>query len=38
MIENLPGYVSITFILTTFLTVGILFYAVKRSVFDTRPA
>lgn len=38
MIENLPGYVSITFILTTFLTVGILFYAVKRSVFDTLPA
>jgi len=38
MIETLPGYISITFILTTFLTVGILFYAVKRSVFDTLPA
>lgn len=38
MIESLPGYISITFILTTFLTVGILLYAVKRSVFDTTPA
>ncbi|HTK37384.1 MAG TPA: hypothetical protein VL325_02735 [Pyrinomonadaceae bacterium] len=38
MIESLPGYISITFILTTFLTVGILFYAVKRSVFDSIPA
>jgi hypothetical protein len=38
MIENLPGYISITFILTTFLTVGILFYAVKQTVFNTLPA
>jgi hypothetical protein len=38
MIENLPGYISITFILTTFLTVGILFYAVKQTVFDTIAA
>ena len=38
MIENLPGYISITFILTTFLTVGILFYAIKQTVFDTTPA
>jgi len=38
MIESLPGYISITFILTTFLTVGILFYAVKKTVFDTVPA
>lgn len=38
MIENLPGYVSITFILTTFLTVGFLLYAVKQTVFDTLPA
>jgi hypothetical protein len=38
MIENLPGYVSITFILTTFLTVGFLLYAVKQTVFDTVPA
>ena len=38
MIENLPSYVSITFILTTFLTVGFLLYAVKCTVFDTFPA
>jgi hypothetical protein len=38
MIENLPGYVSITFILTTFLTVGFLLNAVKQTVFDTVPA
>jgi hypothetical protein len=38
MIENLPGYVSITFILTTFLTVGFLLSAVKKTVFDTNGA
>lgn len=38
MIENLPGYISISFILTTFLTIGFLFYAVKQTVFDTTPA
>jgi hypothetical protein len=38
MIENLPGYVSIIFILTTFLTIGFLLNAVKQSVFDTMPA
>jgi hypothetical protein len=38
MIENLPEYVSITFILTTFLTVGFLLSAVKQTVFDTLPA
>ena len=38
MLENLPGYVSITFILTTFLTIGFLLTAVKQSVFDTIPA
>ncbi|MEP6901437.1 MAG: hypothetical protein ABJA66_06780 [Actinomycetota bacterium] len=38
MIENLPGYVSITFILTTFLTVGFLLNAVKQTVFETLPA
>lgn len=38
MIENLPGYVSITFILTTFLTVGFLLYAVRQTVFETVPA
>jgi hypothetical protein len=38
MIESLPGYVSIVFILTTFLTVGFLLYAVRQSVFETIPA
>ncbi len=38
MIESLPESISITFILTTFLTVGFLFYAIKISVFETVPA
>jgi hypothetical protein len=38
MIENLPGYISIAFILTTFLTIGFLFYAIRQSVFDTVAA
>ena len=38
MIEDLPGYVSIIFILTTFLTVGFLLYAVRQTVFETIPA
>lgn len=38
MIESLPVYISITFILTTFLTVGFLVYAVRQTVFDTDPA
>lgn len=38
MIENLPGYVSITFILTTFLAIGFLLTAVKQTVFETIPA
>lgn len=38
MIENLPGYISITFILTTFLTVGFFLYAVKQTVFETTAA
>lgn len=38
MIENLPGYISITFILTTFLTIGFLFYAIRQTVFDTAAA
>ncbi|CAA9397231.1 MAG: hypothetical protein AVDCRST_MAG74-1371 [uncultured Pyrinomonadaceae bacterium] len=38
MIENLPGYVSIIFILTTFLTVGIFLYAVKRGDFNSTAA
>jgi len=38
MIENLPGYVSIVFILTTFLTIGIFLYALKRDAFSSIPA
>ena len=38
MIENLPGYVSVVFILTTFLTVGIFLYAVKRGDFNSTAA
>lgn len=37
MIENLPSYVSVTFILTTFLTVGIFLYAIKRGAFSSTP-
>lgn len=35
MIENLPAYVSVTFILTAFLTVGIFLYAIKRGAFTS---
>ncbi len=38
MIENLPSYVSIAFILTTFLTVAFLFYAFRQTAFDTIAA
>ncbi|MDQ3749582.1 MAG: hypothetical protein M3367_11330 [Acidobacteriota bacterium] len=38
MIENLPSYVSTAFILTTFLTVGFLFYAFRQTVSDTTAA
>jgi len=38
MTENLPSYVSIAFILTTFLTVGFLFYAVRQTVSATNAA
>lgn len=38
MIENLPAYVSVTFTLTTFLTVGFFFYAIRQTVFQTLPA
>lgn len=36
--ENLPGYVSVTFVLTTFLTVGFLVYAVRQAIFKTKIA
>lgn len=35
MIENVPAYISITFIITTFLTVGFFLLAVRRTVFET---
>jgi hypothetical protein len=38
MIENLPGYVSVTFILTTFFTVGIFLYALKQAAFSSTAA
>jgi hypothetical protein len=38
MTENLPQFISIVFILTTFLTVGFLFYAIKQTVYETVPA
>lgn len=38
MIENLPAYVSVTFTLTTFLTVGFFLYAVRQGAFQTAPA
>lgn len=38
MIENIPGYISITFILTTFVTVGFFLYAVKQKVLETKAA
>ena len=38
MIEGVPGYVSSVFILTTFLTIGFLFYAIKQRTLDTFPA
>ena len=37
MIEGLPAYVSPRFIATTFLTVGFLFYAIKRTTAETLP-
>lgn len=30
MIVNLPGYISIVFIATTFLSIGFLFYSIRR--------
>lgn len=37
MIENLPTYVTIIFILTTFLTVGFFLYAIKRGAYTSLP-
>ena len=38
MIENLPAYVSLTFTLTTFLTVGFFLYAIRQGAFQALPA
>lgn len=38
MIENLPPYISVTFIITVFFTVGFFLYAVRQTVFETFPA
>lgn len=36
--ESFPAYISITFMLTTFLCVGILFYGIKTSVLNSVAA
>ena len=33
--ENLPWYISVTFIVTTFLTVGFFLFAIRQTVFET---
>jgi hypothetical protein len=38
MIENLPLYIVVIFILTTLLTVGIFQYAVKRAEFNSKTS
>jgi hypothetical protein len=38
MIENLPPYISVTFIITAFLTAGFFLYAIRQTVFETFPA
>lgn len=38
MMENLSPTISVIFTLTTFLTIGFLFYAVKQTVFETPAA
>lgn len=37
MTQNLPAYVSLTFTVTTFLTVGIFLYAVRQKLLQTTP-
>ena len=36
--ENLPWYISVSFIITTFLTVGFFLFAVRQSVSETAAA
>lgn len=38
MTENLPPYISIVFILTTFLTIGFLFHGIRQTAIRTIPA
>ena len=38
MIEGLPGYISVVFVLTTLLTVGIFFYAIYRAGLQSTAA
>jgi hypothetical protein len=38
MTENVPAYVSITFILTTFVTIGFILHAVRRTGNEKLPA
>lgn len=38
MIENLPWYISVTFLITAFVSVGIFLHGVRQTVFDTTPA
>lgn len=38
MTETLPGYISIVFILTTFATIGFLFYAIRQVGTKTTAA
>jgi hypothetical protein len=38
MIEDVPAYVSIVFILTTFLTAGFLVYSIRRPDTESAPA
>ena len=36
--EHLPSHVSLVFLITTFFTVGIFLYAVRRTYFNSTPA
>lgn len=38
MIENLPPYISVTFIITAFFTVGFFLYAIRQTVFENFSA
>ncbi len=38
MTDHLPGYISIVFVLTTFLTIGFLFFAILQTAIQTTPA